>query len=179
MEWLKMYSRGLLYGTTANMTDSEQATWFKLLAIANETKFRDGSLRFGIGQPMPLTFIATLCHRTVEQVEACIEAYKQDVNTDDSLSRIQIWDDGTLFITNFEKYQATPEGKGKAKEAYKEQSKARARDRQNTLDTLRREVNRLNQNITAVGKKLRYVERDGAILDTETGAVVPFSKGGE
>lgn len=109
MDWFKVYSKGILYGTTAMMSDLEQATWFKMLSLANETKFRDGSLRFGENMPMTRAYLATLFHRSIEQLDSCIERYKNDVNIDNSTPRLVEWEDGTLFITNFEKYQAPPD----------------------------------------------------------------------
>lgn len=117
MEWFKAYSRGILYGTSAIMSDLQMAIWWKLLSLANETKFRDGSLRFGESQPMPREWIASLFHRSVEQLNDCVEAFKQDINQDDGLPRLQEWDDGTLFITNFAKYQAPTDGKQPRKQS--------------------------------------------------------------
>ena len=132
MDWFKSFSKGVLYGTTAMMSDLEMAVWWKMLSLANETKFRDGSLRFGEGQPMTREWMAALFHRTVDQLNLCIEAFKGDINQDDGLPRLQEWEDGTLYITNFCKYQAPVDGRkpsdgigGKSPKECDEENRAR------------------------------------------------------
>ena len=113
MDWLKLYTAKWLYGSGRTMTAEKRGIWADLLALAAETKFRDGSLRFDVNQPMPLTYIAGVLMLDMESLKAAIACFKADVNMDDGKARVEVWEDGTIMLNNFERYQATPDGKGK------------------------------------------------------------------
>lgn len=115
MDWLKLYTAKWLYGSGRTMTAEKRGIWADLLALAAETKFRDGSLRFDVGQPMDLGYIAAVLRLPMDSLEAAIAAFKADINTDDGKSRVEVWDDGTIYLNNFERYQSVPDGKGKLK----------------------------------------------------------------
>jgi len=175
--WFKMHSKGWLTGTIrATMTPAERSVWADLLAMANESRFRGIICR---AKDIPYTneYLASYLGVSVDLVTSTIDKCMNDKNMRDEQHRIEVDKYGCMYITNWDHYQAKPTNKDKT--VWKEQAKAKAQSRQNSLDALRREVNRLNINITDVGKKLRYAVRDGEILDTETGEVVPYSKGSE
>ena len=115
MEWIKVYTSKWLYGSGRTMTPEKRGVWMDLLSLAGETKFRDGSLRFEVNEPMSRDYISALLRIDRELLDICLIAFQADVNIDDSIPRIQIWGDGTIFLTNFESYQSVPEGKGKEK----------------------------------------------------------------
>jgi len=151
MEWIKLYADKVLRGTMAREPLEYQAIWFRLMCLANSVSYRDGTLRFPPNIPMSRAYIATDANIPLDLLNEAIEYYKNEINEDPNSphygkARMQELDGGILFLTNFKESQAVPDGK--AKKEYKEQSKARARDRHNSLDSLRREVNRLNVNIT-------------------------------
>lgn len=111
MPFYKVYSEGVLRGSLANAEDSTQLIWLKLLAMANETRDRDGYLRFGIGRPYKESFIIETCNTTPEKYHMAIEDFLGDIR--DGQPRIQILEDGTIFITNFKHYQDKPQVKTK------------------------------------------------------------------
>lgn len=108
MEWIKFYTGKWLYGSGRVMTPEKRGVWADLLALAGETKFRDGSLRFEVDCPMPRDYIAGVLKIDKGLLDTCIEAFKADINLDDGTPRIQIWDDGTIFLTKFLELQGKP-----------------------------------------------------------------------
>lgn len=179
LPWHKIDSSKWLNGTIrGGLTRAQRGDWADLIALAATLPVRDGTLRYGAGQPMSRGAIAARLVIEVNDLNETIEACQKDERPDGS-PRLKIWEDGTIELANFSEYQAEADGRQKRITAYKEQAKVKAKSRQNSLDALRREVNRLNQNVAEFRKKMRYVERDGKILDTETGVVVPYSEGGE
>jgi len=113
MDWLKLYTSKWLHGSGRMMTAEKRGIWMDLLALAAETKFRDGSLRFDVDLPMPLSYIAGTLMLSMEELESAIACFKADMNIDDGKARLEVWEDGTIMLNNFERYQATPDGKGK------------------------------------------------------------------
>jgi len=111
MEWIKFYTGKWLYGSGRTMSAEKRGVWADLMALAAETKFRDGSLRFEVDEPMPRSYICAILRISPDLLDSCIDAFVRDLNTDDGLARISIWDDGTIFLNNFERYQAIPEDK--------------------------------------------------------------------
>lgn len=136
MEWIKFYTKKWLYGSGRVMTPEKRGVWADLLALAAETKFRDGTLRFEVGKPMPRSYIAAILQIEPDTLDACLAAFQADVNTEDGKPRIVIWDDGTIFLTNFAKYQSKPE-----KEIIKEISKVKHKS---TAEALKDGMNVMN-----------------------------------
>src|SRR4030042_1797439 len=62
---------------------------------------------------MDLDYIASVLRLPVYSLEAAIACFKADMNADNGKSRVEVWDDGTIYLNNFERYQAVPDGKGK------------------------------------------------------------------
>ena len=106
MPYFKAYSEGILRGSLADTEPLTQLIWIKMLAVANETRDRDGYLWFKKGRPYTRSFISSTINVTEEQLEKAISEYLNDIR--DGLPRVQILEDGTIYLTNFSKYQAKP-----------------------------------------------------------------------
>lgn len=143
MDWIKLYTRKWLWGSGRQMTPEKRGIWIDLLALCAEAKLRDGTLRFDIGKPMPRSWIASTLMIEPDMLDACIAAFKADINADDGQPRIREWDDGTIEITNWHKYQDKTD-RQIAKEVSKEQRKADRRSLTNATQALTREVNQAN-----------------------------------
>jgi len=111
MEWIKLYTGKWLYGSGRTMPAEKRGVWMDLLALAAETKFRDGTLRFDVGQPMPRDYIASILRLDRVVLDDSLTVFQTDINADDGKPRITVWDDGTIELTNFARYQAVPEDK--------------------------------------------------------------------
>lgn len=111
MDWFKVYSRGILRGSLSQSSDIIQLIWIKLLALENETKFRNGRLEYIAGKPYSLDYIAMNCGIDKGLLEGILEEYKEDINPENGTSRITIDDDGTIILNNWEKYQVSKERK--------------------------------------------------------------------
>ena len=111
MEWLKLYSKGILRGSLSQSDDTTQLVWVKLLAMANETRDRDGYLRYSVGVPYSWEFIAMTCGVTLDELTEAIAVFESDIR--DGMARIGFGDDGSIFITNWEEYQGQVESKKK------------------------------------------------------------------
>lgn len=167
MDWIKLYSRKWLFGSGRAMTPEKRGVWVDLLALAAEAKLRDGTLRLDVGQPMGRDYIASVLMIDRQTLDACLAAYQADKNTDDGRGRIEIWEDGTIEITNWDKYQGMPE-KVQAKKEAIEKSKEGRRRQEVATDALVRAVNRLNTQL----QHQRYeATTDGKVLDKQTGEI--------
>ena len=113
MDWIKLHTHKWLYGSGRTMTAEQRGVWADLLALAGETKFRDGSLRFDVDSPMPRAYIAGVLRIPPELLDGCIEVFNADMNISDGLPRVAIWDDGTIMLNNFNGYQSVPTDKQK------------------------------------------------------------------
>lgn len=117
MDWFKVYSKGWLQGSIRQqLTVEQRSVWIDLIALASETKFRDGTLRHGLDVPMPREYIASVLQIPLELLNATIEVCQHDRNFKDGKHRIEIWDDGTIELANFADYQSLPEHIRKTKE---------------------------------------------------------------
>jgi hypothetical protein len=113
MPFFKAYSEGILRGSLSSSDDTIQLIWIKLLAMANETRDRDGYLRYKKGSPYTNKYIATVCHVTIDELEVALREFKNDIR--DGIPRICYAEDRSIFISNFKKYQDKPERKPKEK----------------------------------------------------------------
>ncbi len=113
MPFFKAYSEGILRGSLSDSDYRIQLIWIKLLAMANETRDRDGYLRYKKGSPYTNKYIATVCHVTIDDLEIALREFKNDIR--DGTPRICYADDRSIFISNFKKYQDKPERKPKEK----------------------------------------------------------------
>lgn len=109
MDWIRLHSKGILRGSLATSDDTTQLIWVKLLAMANETKDRDGILRYKKDRPYSLEFIATTCNTTLEALKKALAIYSEDIR--DGIPRIRYDPDGSLVLCNWGHYQSNPSKK--------------------------------------------------------------------
>lgn len=163
--WLKLWSSKWLYGSGRMMTPEKRGIWIDLLALANEVKFRDGTLRFEVGRPMSRDYIANVLQIDRQALEISLVAFAADINVDDGEPRVKVWDDGTIQLTNWDKYQY-PGEKTVAKANSIEKAQETKRRNEIFMEELMTLTNRLNNKLG----ELRYtITSDGKILDGETG----------
>lgn len=116
MEWIRLWTQSWINGSGRLMTAEKRGIWADLLALAGEAKLRDGTLRYNIDKPYSKEYIASILNIPLESLEAALVVFQSDLNADNGEPRIKIWEDGTIEITNWAKYQPpVPEGKGKLK----------------------------------------------------------------
>jgi hypothetical protein len=169
MDWFKAYSNGILRGSLSTTSHTTQLIWFKMVAMANETRDRDGFLRYKIGKPYTHSFIAEGCHVTINELENALKEYLEDYR--DGKPRIQIDDDGTILLTNWDKYQSKTE-KQITRELSIQSSKRTKRSKDTAILALIRCINELNTKINSTRFTLTG---DGRILDSKTGEVRELS----
>ena len=115
--WFKIDTDGWLQGSIRiDLTPEQRGIWIDLLALASNTRLRDGTLRFAPDKPMPRDWIANNLRIPLESLNSTITACQLDKNKEDGRSRIEVWDDGTIEITNFARYQAIPPEKTRPRE---------------------------------------------------------------
>lgn len=171
MEWIKLYTRKWIWGSGRTMTPEKRGVWIDLLALAGESKLRDGTLRHDINQPMKKEWIASVLMLDMETLNSSLEAFKADINSDDGDARIKIWEDGTIQIVNWDKYQNKSEKqleKMISKQIAISKTKETNRRKDALLDGAVRMVNEINTRLSLT----RYeVLQDGNILDKKTGVL--------
>lgn len=113
MEWRKFYTRKWLYGSIRLARPDIRGTFADLMALAGESKLGDGTLRHDIGRPMAREWIANVLMIPLELLNETIDDGQNDKNVKDDRSRIVVWDDGTIEITNFTEYQSDANTKKK------------------------------------------------------------------
>jgi len=105
VDWFKVYSDGILRGSLATSDSDTQLLWLKLLAMANETRQRDGCLQFAPGLPMTREYIASVCHTTVDKLNKALEIYQHEIGVNNE-PRVIIKEDGTISLTNWRVHQS-------------------------------------------------------------------------
>jgi hypothetical protein len=140
MDWLKLDNKGILRGSLAQSDYTTQLIWIKMLAMANETRDRDGYLRYAIGKPYSLEYIAQICNVTMAELENAIDLFEDDVRA--GKSRIQFAEDGSIFLSNWNYYQTSSE-KRIAKQIAIAKAKQTKRTADNVIVGLGRTVNEL------------------------------------
>ena len=169
--WLKLWSSKWLYGSGRTMTAEKRGVWIDLLALANEVKFRDGTLRFEVDRPMTRDYIANILQIDRHLLDACLVAFQADINTDDGNPRVKVWEDDTIELTNWDKYQSKPETKI-AKEIAIANAQETKRRNKIATDQLLSQINTLNKRL----KALRYQIVDGEVVDTTNGEKMSFEE---
>lgn len=104
MDWFKAWHVGILRGSLANADDSTQLIWIKLLAMASDTKARNGRLEFAKGKPMSRNYLIACLNTTPEKFDYAIEQFKNDLDSTNK-PRLTIEDDGTIVLNNWLDYQ--------------------------------------------------------------------------
>lgn len=169
MDWLKLNSRGILRGTLAAAPYSVQVIWIKLLAMANETRERDGYLHFKPGQPYSKEYIAQTCGVSMGHLLDALDEFKGDIRGEEG--RIKELPDGTIYLTNWAKYQDVP-GNVAARKKAKSDNSRRSREKDAILQATIRTLNENTKELNAF-RKARYApDGNGGILDTMTGQIV-------
>jgi len=116
-EWFKLNSKGWLEGSIrVTMTSEQRGVWIDLLSLANESRLRDGTLRYAENLPMDRAWIASKLQISLDLLNTTIEVCRHDKNRDGDRHRIEIWEDGTIELTNFAQYQAVPPEKSRPRE---------------------------------------------------------------
>lgn len=114
-EWYMMHSKGWLTGTIrTTLTMEERSIWADLLAMANESRVR-GIICRAEGIPYTREYLASYLGVPIEVLNSTITKCLGDKNATDNLHRIELDAYGSIVITNWAKYQAVPDGKGKVK----------------------------------------------------------------
>ena len=152
MDWLKLDSKGILRGSLAQSDYTTQLIWIKMLAMANETRDRDGYLRYAEGKPYSLEYVAQICNVTMDELKNAIDLFEDDIRG--GKSRVSFADDGSLFLTNWNHYQ-TSSSKIIAKQVAIAKSKQTRQTADNAIVGLGRTVNEL----TSVVKELKNKEK--------------------
>lgn len=166
MPYFKAFSEGILRGSLANADDIVQLIWLKLLAMANETRNRDGYLHYAPGRPFTLSFIAMTCNVGMEELLVSLGEFENDIR--DGEPRIKTAEDGTIYLTNFWKYQSKPE-----RLKTKEDSITRAKLSRDTRRELEGRLSRLVGELNRLLPAVRYtVSADLEVVDSQTGQIV-------
>ena len=112
-DWFKIHHSGWLEGSLRYNKDfhGDKLAAFRglmtdICALVSRSRFRDGSLRYAVGLPMPVDEISKILNVSMGLLTEFIEFSIADVNNDNEHTRIERWDDGTLFVHNWRKYQA-------------------------------------------------------------------------
>lgn len=107
--WFKVDTAGWIRGSIrADMTIEQRSVWIDLLAMAADCRPRDGTLRYAEGKPIPRGQIAQLLGIPLDLLNETIEICSEDKNRDNERHRIEVWEDGTIQIVNWEHYQHVP-----------------------------------------------------------------------
>ena len=177
MDWLKLNSRGILRGTLAAAPHSVQVIWIKLLAMANETRDRDGYLHFKPGQPYSKEYIAQTCGVTIGELLDALDEFKGDIRNNQG--RIKELPDGTIYLSNWMLYQESPETVKAKKDAAKNaraNNARQSREKDLILEATLRALNENNKQLSTIDRKVRYLpDGNGGILDTITGEKIEAS----
>ena len=117
MQWFKADTAGILRGSIRfTMTPEQRSVWFDLLALASDSRLNDGTLRVAEGIPMDRDRIAEQLIISRDLLDSVINICCEDRNRDDNGYRMKVWDDGTIEICNWTKYQAVPEQHKRSKD---------------------------------------------------------------
>lgn len=90
------------------MTIEQQWCWLMLLDLANEMPLRDGTLRMADGAPLTELQIIHIIGGSVPILRSTIAFCCKDKNPFDEKHRIEVWEDGTIELTNFTMLQGNP-----------------------------------------------------------------------
>lgn len=142
------------------MTPEKRGVWADLLALAAEAKPRDGTLRFDVGQPMPRDYISAVLRISRETLDACLDVFSKDLNTDDHQPRVKIWEDGTVELTNFNRYQAKSDKRERKKNTEVEDVPLDEEDRKKSQELAASRLAYLQPEAARKGLERRQHEED-------------------
>ena len=114
-EWFKMHSKGWLDGSIRQqLTMEERSVWADLLAFANESRQR-GIIARAKGIPFTREALASRFGVPLEVLNSTIAKCQVDANDPSTGvpdgNRLEVLEDDTIVITNWERYQAVPADK--------------------------------------------------------------------
>jgi len=110
VDWLKLHSKRWIFGTNRVLSSGHRGIWADLLALANMTKFRDGTLRHDANTPMSREYICSILQIPLQELETALEVFIAEIGDNDK-PRVQIWENGTIELTNFVEYQVPQDGR--------------------------------------------------------------------
>lgn len=157
-----------------DLVPDERSVWADFMALAGLSREpRRGYIERSEGIPYPKEVLLAMLNVTEELFDRAVDKCVTE-------GRLQVFPDGTYYLTNWEKYNNVAEFEAKKRQKSIANEKAR-KDRTSmatAAEALTREINRLNKEFQRVDKKLVYIATDdGKILNTKTGE--KFSPGGE
>ena len=136
--WFKVYSAGVLRGSMVEDMDfAQQGIWWRFLAFVSELRERDGICRFAEGKPMPREFIANQTGVPLDLLNEVIEIACRDKNRLDDKHRIEIWEDGTIVVTNWDRFQGDVSKQVGKATGYADADEARGKPSDEESKTLR------------------------------------------
>jgi hypothetical protein len=136
MNWFATHSAGILRGSLSAAPDTIQIIWVKFMAMANEAKNPEsGRLEFAKGQPYSMDYIAMICRKPVQDVEAALASFRTDLSQDGT-PRVTVEPDGTVVLNNWAKYQDRNKPKSKSNV---DTSTGEIKDERITLDSEHKE----------------------------------------
>lgn len=84
-----------------DFTNDERSMFIDLLCLCSRYGFRDGAIRTAVGKPLTKQRICEITNQPMELLERTIAKGQTAINTGDKIGRIEIWDDGTIYIPKF------------------------------------------------------------------------------
>lgn len=164
--WIKVYAPKLIHGTMAGEPPNHVGIFIKLLCLANESGYRDGRLLTPPNMPMTREYISNILNVPLDELNAAIEYFKNEVNQDPAsehygTARMQELDGGMLVITNFIDYQAKPDGKGKRVETPHEKELRKRRELHILYGQYPDEVAKIEQEHRILAKRQKDIESIG------------------
>ena len=162
MDWFAAHCAGILRGSLSRANDNIQLIWIKLMAMANEAKDPlSGRLEFAKGQPYDLTYISTICGKSITEIRAALHSFINDVSSDGT-PRVTVEEDGTVILNNWTKYQPRDRGKIKnngevRKLAIEKQRKSR-KSLEASIDGLRHSVNESIASSKVLSRNIKNME---------------------
>ena len=111
-DWFKIHSKGWLEGSIrTQLTMEERSIFADLLAFANECRER-GVIARAKGIPFTREYLASRFDVPVDLLNTTITKCQNDANDTrkgmDAGHRLEVLEDGTIVVTNWEHYQAVP-----------------------------------------------------------------------
>ena len=77
----KIDTQGWLKGSIrVDMTAAQRGVFADLIALASDTRLRDGTLRFAYDKPMSRQYIADTLRISLEELNSCIDVCVHDRN---------------------------------------------------------------------------------------------------
>jgi hypothetical protein len=112
-DWFKIHHTGWLEGSLRYNKDYDgdklaafRGVMTDICALISRSRFRDGTLRYAVGKPMQRDYIAKVLNISLGLLNGFIDLGLKDTNNDNDHTRIEIWEDGTIEVVNWQRHQA-------------------------------------------------------------------------